>query len=166
MYRQLDVNMNLQETIRRVLKEESSSPKGDKIQMMIDKFGLLKTILAVGGYYRFTKLYKEKISKEQKIELIVDIVKEYGEDGYYIIVRYYDIFIDIDINFTDSNDYITEVMDIFDNGRIDINQYPYNDEMEEHDFDSPTRKGVHLSYLSESDIDGIIAKLFKHLKEL
>jgi hypothetical protein len=100
----------MKELIRHILKEESSSPKGDKIQMMIDKFGSLKTILAVGGYYRFTKLYKEKISKEQKIELIVDIVKEYGDDGYYIDVRYYDIFIDIDINFTDSNDYLTEVI--------------------------------------------------------
>lgn len=165
MYLQLDVNMNLQESIRRVLKEETSIKK--KLLNTIDKFGLLNTIRIVGGFDKLTRIIgRGSITKEQKIELIVEIVKEYGEDGYYLVVRYYDIFIDIDINFTDSNDYITEVMDIFDNGRIDINQYPYDDEMEEHDFDNPTRKGVHLSHLSESDIDGIIAKLFENLKRL
>lgn len=155
--------MKLQKNIRRILKEETSIKKN--LLSSTDKIGVFKTSKKVGGLSNlFNIVGTETLTKEQKVNLITDIVKEYGEDGYFIDVSEYDIFVDIDINFTRSRDYTTEVVDLFDRGRADIKQYPYDYEHEEYDWENYKRKGVYLDEFSESDINQIISKLIKHKK--
>jgi hypothetical protein len=155
--------MNLQENIRRILKEETSLEK--KLLNSIEKIGVLRTSKMVGGINRLLKIIgKNILNKEQKVNLIINIVEEYGVDGILIEVSEYDIFVDIDINFTESRDYTTEVTDLYYNGRADIQQYPYDYEMEEYDYDNFERRGVYIKEFSESDIDGIISKLIRYKK--
>jgi hypothetical protein len=155
--------MNLQEHIRRILNEETSIEK--KLLNSIDNIGVFKTSKMVGGINRLLSIIgKNKINISQKIELITDIVKEYGEDGYFIDVSEYDIFVDLDTNFTRSRDYITEVTDLYERGRADIKQYPYDYDEDEYDWENYKRRGVDLNEFSQSDIDGIISKLIRYKK--
>jgi hypothetical protein len=155
--------MKLQQSIRRILKEETSLER--KLLSSIDKIGVFKTSKKVGGLSNLFNIVGTKtFTKEQKVDLITDIVKEYGEDEYFIDVSEYDIFVDLDINFTRSRDYTTEVADLFHNGKADIKQYPYDYEHEEYDWENYKRRGVYLKEFSESDINQIISKLIKHKK--
>ena len=155
--------MNLQESIRRIIKEETSLKK--KLLSSIDKIGVFKTSKKVGGLSNlFNIVGTETFTKEQKIVLITDIVKEYGEDEYFIDVSEYDIFVDLDVNFTRSRDYTTEVSDLYYNGKADIKQYPYDYEYEDYNWENYKRKGVYLKEFSESDINQIISKLIKYKK--
>ena len=157
--------MNLQESIRKVLKEETSIQK--KLLKSIGKIGVLKSSKMVGGINILLDIIgKDKVTKEQKVQLIRDIVKEYSDDGYYgyIDVSEYDIFIDLDINFTRSKEYTTEVVDLFSNGAVDIKQYPYDYEIDDYDWDDFKRKTISLFVLSESEINDIISKLIKYKK--
>ena len=153
--------MNLKESIRIVLKEETSIQK--KLLNSIGRIGILKSSKMVGGLNILLDIIgKDKLTKEQKVQLIIDIVNEYGE--YFIEVSEYDIFVDLDINFTNSKDYTTEVTDLYANGRADIKQYPYDYEIDEYDWDNYERKGIDLIVLSESEINDIISKLIKYKK--
>jgi hypothetical protein len=151
------------ESIKRILKEETSIER--KLLNSIEKIGVLRTSKMVGGINRLLKIIgKNKLNKEQKVNLIIHIVEEYGEDEYFIDVSEYDIFVDLDINFTRTRDYTTEVTDLYFNGRADIQQYPYDYETDDYDYDNFKRKGVYIKEFSESDIDGIISKLIRYKK--
>jgi hypothetical protein len=152
--------MNLQESIRRILKEESSIT--DKLKTMIDKFGVLNTIRAVGNYSKFKKLYGDNITKSEMIELISEIVKRYGEEnGDYIDVRDHDIFVNTRHNNTDYSKYITEVIDIYVAGFYTYKQYGYDEDMGEYDWENYYDGAEKLKNLSISELDNIINVLSK-----
>jgi len=69
--------MNLQENIKRILREES---KKDLVKTMIDNYGLYDTIKYVGGYDKIKQfIWDIKISKEDKIDFIKDVVTMLAE---------------------------------------------------------------------------------------
>jgi hypothetical protein len=69
--------MNLQENIRRILREES---KKDFVKVMIDNYGLYDTIKYVGGYDKIEPFIEDiDISKEDKIDFIKNVVIRLAE---------------------------------------------------------------------------------------
>jgi len=78
-------NMNIQENIRRVLREEMS-PRQEKISLMIRKLGIFRTAKVTGGFKRLLDIMgKDFLDKESKIELIGDIVDLFI-NGYLSVI--------------------------------------------------------------------------------
>lgn len=74
--------MNLQENIKRILREEVSGRQG-QVQKMIREIGFLLTSKVFGGIKRSLKvLGEELLTKEMKILIISDLV--YNHENEYI----------------------------------------------------------------------------------
>jgi hypothetical protein len=159
-------NDEMDESYESINNNESlleNTSRTDKIKSMVDEFGVFNTIKAVGGYTKFKKIYDKNLTKDEKVILIRELVKEYGEDGDYIDVMEYDIFVDIDTNQTDSRDYTTEVIYVNKGGYFNFRQYPYDDELEEYDWEDYYNGSEYLFRLSESELEDIIRVIFDRL---
>lgn len=151
------------ETINNIESLQEETSRYNKIKSMIDDFGVLNTIKALGSYTRFKKMYGENLTKDEKVVLIRELVKEYGEDGDYIDVMPYDIFVDIDNNQTDSRDYTTEVIYVNRGGYFNFRQYTYDDELEDYDWEDYHNGNEYLFVLSESELENIIRVIFERV---
>ena len=80
--------MDLQEQIRKVLKEETKfSNIQEKILNSVDDYGLYDTIKMIGGYEVFNDILPDYFDDRiNKIKLILDITKEEGDDGFQTII--------------------------------------------------------------------------------
>jgi hypothetical protein len=145
------------------LNENSVDARFNRIKSMVDEFGVFNTIKAVGSYTKFKKMYGDNLTKDEKIVLIRDFVREYGEDGDYIDVMPYDIFVDIDHNQTDSYDYTTEVIYLNRGGYFNFRQYTYDDELEDYDWEDYHNGRENLFVLSELELENIIRVIFERI---
>jgi hypothetical protein len=76
--------MNLQEHIRKVLKEETKlTPIQEKIINLISNSGVFNTIKMIGGYVNFNTLFPEYFNdRKHKIDLINETVQNVDPDGH------------------------------------------------------------------------------------
>lgn len=153
------INMDLQESIRKIIREESS--RISKIYSMIDNIGLLSSIKAVGGYDNMVKIVGEDFfTKGTKIDLIIEIVKTYGPRNQLYLG---DFDIDIITNerrYDDGSYEQTYIIHIDDDGEYYYKTY----EFDEHGnmIDEPIDFGYSkLINLPETKIDEIIKKLLE-----
>jgi hypothetical protein len=145
------------------LNENSVDTRFNRIKSMVDEFGVFNTIKALGSYTKFKKIYGDNLTKDEKVILIRELVKEYGEDGDYIDVMPYDIFVEIDYNQTDSYDYTTEVIYVNKGGYFNFRQYSYDDELDDYDWEDYHNGSEYLLVLSESELENIIRVIFERV---
>ena len=71
----------MKKLIRQIIKEESATQT--KLLKAIEKLGILQTIKMVGGYEMFDKFLPDYFDKNNKIELINELVEKHQqvEDG-------------------------------------------------------------------------------------
>jgi len=147
----------MKETIRHILKEETSLQK--RVKNMIEDLGYIKAIKAVAGYNNIVKILGDDFfTKERKIELIGDIAYQFGTRGELYLYEYdLDIMINKDTYADGSFDasYITYLED---NGNFYYKSYHFDESgwMEDNEFDEGY---MSLSDLSEVGIDTLLEEL-------
>jgi len=147
----------MKETIRHILKEETSLQK--RVKNMLYDLGYIKTIKAVAGYNNIVKILGDDFfTKERKIELIGDIAYQFGTRGELYLYEYdLDIMINKDTYADGSFDasYITYLED---NGNFYYKSYNFDKDgwMDDNEFDEGY---MPLPDLSENSIDDILVAL-------
>jgi len=171
------INIPLQFKVRKKttkLQEENSqetsgtdkSSRTQKIEMMIDKTGIINTVNTFGGYNNFIKMYNKEFTKSEKIKLICDIVDRYswGDDSEDPL----DVLeFGINLDYVESGEYgseaLIEMLDIDKNGGFLYNETEYLPEEGEYDWDN-TRQGMgNLIRLSQKEIDDVFVRVIRNV---
>jgi len=148
----------MKETIRHILKEETSLQK--RVKNMLYDLGYIKTIKAVAGYNNIVKILGDDFfTKERKIELIGDIAYQFGTRGELYLYEYdLDIMINKDTYADGSFDasYITYLED---NGNFYYKSYNFDKDGWLGRNEYLGEGYMPLSDLSENTIDDILVVL-------
>jgi hypothetical protein len=180
------INIPLQFKVRKKttkLQEEHSQEtsginkqsRTQKIEMMIDKTGIVNTVNVFGGYNNFIKMYDKELTKSDKIKFICDIVGRYGEDSEYGAYgndsepNYLDVLkLGIGLDYIDNDsefeNFLIELIGIYDDGDFDYYATEHIPENNEYDWDNTYRSTEHLDKLSTKKIDEIFKTLIMYVK--
>jgi hypothetical protein len=158
--------MNLQEHIRKVLKEETKmSNIQKKILDSIDEFGLYDTIKMVGGYEVFEDILPDYFDDiDNKIKLILNITKENGDNGviwFYEITRYNEDILYFKERIEDYHTLEHFITRVDQKGTVGVSVYEYdeNDEMNDLDYD---RYSIKINKLEDKYINEIFSIFINH----
>jgi hypothetical protein len=145
----------MKKLIKQILKEESSIQT--KLLNAIEKLGIQQTIKMVGGYEMFVKLLPDYFDKNNKIELINELVEknQQVEEGpiylYELIGQDYTLDSSVD---DEGNDVVTYISSI-DTDSAGYYVYMYDGE-DGTMYDDPIDSGyLQLSYLENSALNDI-----------
>ena len=119
--------MNLQESIRRIIKEETSLK--NKLLNSIDDIGILKTARKVAGLKNLMKILEDKfLTRQIRIQTISEIVSDYTERQNEVWM------VEDDIVITDNNEYFTRIELLNPNSAVAyVYEKPEFDEGDEYD---------------------------------
>lgn len=145
----------MKKLIKQILKEESSIQT--KLLNAIEKLGIQQTIKMVGGYEMFVKLLPDYFDKNNKIELINELVEknQQVEEGpiylYELIGQDYTLDSSVD---DEGNDVVTYISSI-DTDSAGYYAFMYDGE-DGSMYDDPIDSGyLLLSYLEDSVLNDI-----------
>ena len=152
----------MKKLIRQIIKEESSIQT--KLLNAIEKLGISQTIKIVGGYEMFVKLLPDYFDKNNKIELINELVEknQQVEEGpiylYELIGQDYTLDSSVD---DEGNDVVTYISSI-DTDSAGYYVFMYDGE-DGSMYDDPIDSGhLQLSYLENSVLNEIFEILVNH----
>lgn len=106
----------------------------EKLLQFIKKHGLLNTITHTGGYGNFVDIFPDFFTdKNQKINLIVDIVNQYEPDGYIYLYEIYGMDIKIwEEEVEDGHTHEDYIINL-NNEVVGVSVYEYDEEGEMYD---------------------------------
>jgi hypothetical protein len=158
--------MDLQEHIRKVLKEETKmSNIQKKILDSIDEFGLYDTIKMIGGYEVFNDILPDYFDDRiNKIKLILDITKEEGTNGivwFYDISRYNEDIFYFEQGYEDKHTLEHFITLVDQNGSVRVSVYEYDENGEMYD-EYHQRYYININKLEDKYINEMFSIYFKH----
>lgn len=149
----------MKKLIKQIIKEESATQT--KLLKAIEKFGILQTIKMVGGYNMFVKFLPDYFDKNNKIELINELVEKHQqvEDGpihiYELIGQDYTLDTSID---DEGNEVVTYLVSI-DTDTAGYYVYMYDGD-DGSMYDDPIESGyLKLRYFEDSVLNDIFEML-------
>ena len=168
------INIPLQFKVRKKttkLQEENSQEtsginkpsRTQKIEMMIDKTGIINAVNAFGGYNNFIKMYNKELTKSDKIKFICDIAGRYGGDDDLDVMDL-ELSVDHIKNNSGFDDSRIDMMDIDKNGIFGYSEAEYIPEDDEYDWDNVYQGYANLKELPQYEIDNILYTLIKYVK--